>query len=146
VLAQRLHDLRARRAAGESGFTLVELLVVVVIVVALAAIAVPIYLGQKDKAENAAVDGDIAAVGKLITSAVSQEAETTIDGNTVFFNDGDAVQSVTISEGTLAWGAGLAAQVPTTGTCIEIEGADGGDRKFTVPTGVAGGTCPVPAG
>ena len=150
MLGHKLRELRARRAAGESGFTLVELLVVVVIVVALAAIAVPIYLGQKDKAESAAVDGDIAAVGKLITSAVSQEAVVAITGGdkTIAFTSGGETQSVTISEGTLAWGTAAKAPTatdpvvvgsgtPKNGTCIQITGADGGTRSFTVPSGVA---------
>ena len=57
--ARRMKELHEKDEKGEKGFTLIELLVVVIIIGILAAVAIPVYLNQREQSYGATVQSDV---------------------------------------------------------------------------------------
>jgi len=75
-----LARLRKSSEENEGGFTLIELLVVMIIIGILAAIAIPVFLSQRKKAQDSAAKADISTIGKEIATYYVDGTGTTADG------------------------------------------------------------------
>jgi type IV pilus assembly protein PilA len=121
----------------QKGFTLVELMIVIVIVGVLSAVALPNFLGTKDKAEAGALTGSLAGLAKeCMTNAVldSPDAVKAADTN---------LTDVTFIEGASGTNCASGARMSNTNAfdatkiggskCIS-DSADGSTDTFCVIT------------
>ncbi len=126
--------LRERQNEGrEDGFTLIELLVVVIIIGILAAIAIPVFLNQRERAWTSAVESD------LRNGAVAMEAYYTDAG------DYDAPDAAALTDSGMTVSQDVTVSVYSTGQAYCLHGvhANLGADPVRAYTSVDGGFADV---
>ncbi|TYL46454.1 prepilin-type N-terminal cleavage/methylation domain-containing protein [Nocardioides sp. BGMRC 2183] len=120
-----LKRIIARREDGteekDQGFTLIELLVVIVIVGILAAIAIPIFLNQRQKAVDSGIESDLKALA-TIEETLYTDTQAYSSTKTELEDEGFKA-----SEGNK-----IEVAVSPDGYCIKGENDAGSDDKFFI--------------
>ncbi|HEY2430265.1 MAG TPA: type II secretion system protein [Acidimicrobiales bacterium] len=142
-----LHELAdRRRGAGdgrEDGFTLIELMVVVLIIAILIAIAIPTFLGARQKAQDRAAQSDLRnALTAVKTAYVDSQSYTTDQTATAWasvepsltWTTGASKSAGQISTDATADDTVVLGNYSASGKCWyikDVTGATGGDTAGT---------------
>ena len=117
-----------KRMKGEKGFTLIELLVVIIIIAILAAIAIPTFLGQRNKAYD-------ASAKSLVRNAMTAMETIYVDTRDFSAATEGLAGTLAAIEPSINWIAGAVAAYDTAHpTAVYFTVAVATPDKYTVGT------------
>ena len=140
-----LARIRKAQEENEGGFTLIELLVVMIIIGILAAIAIPVFLSQRAKAQDTAAKADVSTIGKEIATYYVDNATAPVltqpggaryalNGNDIGKSSNNVTLTGTVVVGNFA---------DATKWCVDVTNSAGSQKiyKYSAKGGLDKGVC-----